>query len=148
MHEPISVRVAALQTMSASDLKALWKELYTTEPPPFNTAYFKTRLAYRLQELAFGGLGVEVKLHLEQLASGQMPMPTSDPDMPMEGTCLIREWKGAEHRVTVMATGYAYQGCLYKSLSAVARKITGSRWNGPLFFGLRRTPERDNGEAA
>jgi hypothetical protein len=134
--------------MSTHELKTLWQTLYTTEPPPFNTAYFKTRLAYRLQELAFGGLGEEVNLHLEQLASGQMPMPTSDPDMPMEGTCLIREWKGAEHRVTVMATGYAYQGCLYKSLSAVARKITGSRWNGPLFFGLRRTPERDNGEAA
>ena len=148
MQESIPTRVAALQTMSTHELKALWQTLYTTGPPPFNTAYFKTRLAYRLQELAFGGLGEEVKLHLEQLASGQMPMPTSDPDMPMEGTCLIREWKGAEHRVTVMATGYAYQGCLYKSLSAVARKITGSRWNGPLFFGLRRTPERDNGEAA
>lgn len=89
-----------------------------------------------------------IKLHLEQLASGQKPMPTTDPDMPIEDTCLIRKWKGLEHRVTVMATGYAYQGCLYKSLSAVARKITGSRWNGPLFFGLRRTPERDNWEAA
>ncbi len=59
-------------------------------------------------------------------------------DRPVAGTRLIREWQGVEHHVTVLTDGYEYQGRKYKSLSAIARAIAGTRWNGPLFFGLRR----------
>ena len=59
-------------------------------------------------------------------------------DRPVAGTRLIREWRGVEHHVTVRIDGFEYQGRKYKSLSAIARAITGTRWNGPLFFGLRK----------
>ena len=65
-------------------------------------------------------------------------LPVRKGDRPIVGTRLIREWKGVEHAVTVLADGYEYQGRRYKSLSAIARAITGTRWNGPAFFGLAR----------
>ncbi len=63
--------------------------------------------------------------------------PVRKGDRPIVGTRLIREWQGIEHTVTVLADGYEYQGRPYRSLSAIARAITGTRWNGPLFFALR-----------
>ena len=66
---------------------------------------------------------------------GKLPVRKSD--RPITGTRLIREWQGVEHTATVLADGYEYQGRPYRSLSAIARAITGTRWNGPAFFGLR-----------
>jgi hypothetical protein len=103
----------------------------------------ESRLAYRIQELAYGGLKPETVKRLEalgeQLDGGNIAVRRRPADeRPIAGTRLIREWHGVEHTVTVLKDGYEWQGRPYKSLSAIARAITGTRWNGPLFFGLRR----------
>jgi hypothetical protein len=135
-------RLAALQTAATPDLKQQWRELFGSEPPPYNRRFLETRLAYRIQELAYGGLKPETVARLaalgEQLEGGNLVVRRiRGDDKPMAGTRLIREHAGVEHCVTVMASGYEYQGRPYQSLSAVARHITGTRWNGWTFFGLK-----------
>jgi hypothetical protein len=141
-HDPIPARLAALKTTSTADLKAQWRELFDSEPPPFNRRYLESRLAYRIQELAYGGLKPETVKRLEalgeQLDGGDRMKSRIRADLtPIVGTRLIREWKGVEHVVTVTADGFDWQGRPYKSLSAIARAITGTRWNGWVFFGLK-----------
>ena len=141
-HDPIPARLTALKTTPTPDLKAQWRDLFGTEPPPFNRRYLESRLAYRIQELAYGGLKRETIRRLERLGED---LDGGDPVkrrirtdlMPITGTRLIREWQGVEHVVTVTAHGFDWQGRPYKSLSAIARAITGTRWNGWVFFGLK-----------
>jgi len=140
--DPIPARLAALKAMKTSELKAQWRELFDSEPPPFNRRYLESRLAYRIQELAYGGLKPETVKRLERLGEeldgGDRSKSRIRADLkPIVGTRLIREWQGVEHVVTVTADGYEWQGRPYKSLSSVARAITGTRWNGWVFFGLK-----------
>ena len=140
--DPIPARLAALKTMATPELKAQWRELFDSEPPPFNRRYLESRLAYRIQELAYGGLKPETIRRLERLGEeldgGDRKKSRIRADlMPIIGTRLLREWQGVEHVVTVTAHGFEWQGRPYKSLSAIARAITGTRWNGWVFFGLR-----------
>ena len=113
------------------------------EPPPFNRRYLESRLAYRIQELAYGGLKPETTRRLERLGEELDGGDRSkrgiraDRDRPITGTRLLREWQGVEQIVTVTADGFEWQGRPYKSLSAIARAITGTRWNGWVFFGLK-----------
>jgi hypothetical protein len=148
MTDPIPARLAALKTTPTLELKAQWRELFDSEPPPFNRRYLESRLAYRIQELAYGGLKPETIRRLERLGEdldgGHKAKRTirADRDRPITGTRLIREWQGVEQIVTVTADGFDWQGRPYKSLSAIARAITGTRWNGWVFFGLRRGGRR------
>ena len=103
----------------------------------------ESRLIYRIQELAYGGLQSRELARLEnlgeQLDGGNLTLRRIRvDDKPIAGTRLIREWKGTEQTVTVLADGYEWQGRPYKSLSAIARAITGTRWNGWTFFGLKK----------
>ena len=146
-HDPIPARLAALKTMKTPELKAQWRELFDSEPPPFNRRYLESRLAYRIQELAYGGLKPETVRRLERLGeeldgSDRKKSRVRADSMPIVGTRLIREWQGVEHVVTVTADGFEWQGRPYKSLSAIARAITGTRWNGWVFFGLRNRSRR------
>ncbi len=134
-------QVATLPTMPHKKLKALWLKLFETDPPPYDRRFLVKRIAYRLQELAYGGLSEKTEERLAAIAQdetliGNTPPPGSP--RPMEGTRLIREWKGVDHCVTVLADGFEYMGQPYKSLSAVAKKITGTHWSGPAFFGLKK----------
>jgi len=143
MTDPVLARVAALKTTPTAALKDLWRELNGSEPPRFSRAYLESRLAYRLQELAYGGLKAETVTRLAALARDiEAGKPVKGRgranDRPVAGTRLIREWQGVEHAVTVRADGYEYAGRLFKTLSPIANAITRTRWNGPLFFGLRR----------
>ena len=145
----IPARIAALKTTSTPELKRQWRALFDTEPPPFNRRYLESRLAYRIQELAYGGLRPETIRRLERLGEeldgGDRKTSrkrVDHTDRPIAGTRLIREWKGAEHIVTVTADGFEWQGRPYRSLSAIARAITGTRWNGPAFFGIRKPGRR------
>ena len=102
---------------------------------------------YRIQELSLGGLKPETVKRLrelgEQLDGGNVVVRrTRVDDRPIAGTRLIREWQGVEHCVTVLCDGYEYGGRPYKSLSAAARAITGTRWNGWVFFGLKSQGSR------
>jgi hypothetical protein len=96
------------------------------------------RLSYRLQEISYGGLPDDIKLQIQQAEHNQKPDKRHTRDLPPPGTMLVREWKGVEHQVKVLVDGFEYQKCKYKSLSEVATAITGTKWSGPLFFGLRR----------
>jgi hypothetical protein len=142
MNDTVLARLAALKTRRTVDLKQQWRELFGTEPPPYNRRFLESRLAYRIQELAYGGLKPETIARLEAIAEdldGGDPDRRRRPvkDRPIAGTRLIREWQGTEHCVTVRDNDFEYQGRPYKSLSAVARAITGTRWNGLIFFGLK-----------
>ena len=140
---PILARLAALKSTPTPELKAQWRELFQGEPPPFNRRYLESRLAYRIQELAHGGLKPETIRRLERLGEeldgGERKKSRirADRDRPITGTRLLREWQGVEQVVTVTADGFEWQGRPYKSLSAIARAITGTRWNGWTFFGLK-----------
>ena len=140
--DPIPARLAALKIMSAAELKAQWQKLFDTEPPPFNRRYLESRLAYRVQELAYGGLKPETIRRLERLGEeldggSKTKRQVRADSRPLSGTRLIREYQGVEHCVTVRDADFEYQGRPYKSLSAIARAITGTRWNGLTFFGLK-----------
>ena len=147
MTDTVLARLAALKTLPIPQLKQQWRELFDTEPPPYNRRFLEHRLAYRIQELAYGGLKRETIERLQAIAED---LDGGDParrhrsanDRPIAGTRLIREYQGVEHCVTVRDEDFEYQGRPYKSLSALARAITGTRWNGLLFFGLknRRAP--------
>ena len=138
----LPARLAALKSTSTADLKQQWRDLFATEPPPFNRRYLESRLAYRIQEFAYGGLKPETVLRLEalgeQLDGGNITTRRICTDRkPMAGTRLIRDYQGNEQIVTVLQDGFEWQGRPYQSLSAIARAITGTRWNGWVFFGLK-----------
>lgn len=142
--EPDTVlrRLAALKTAPAADLQAQWRELFGKEAPPYNRIFLQSRLAYRIQELAYGGLKPETLRRLEamgeQLDGGNPVLRRIRmDDKPIAGTRLVRTYQGVDHTVTVRADGYEWEGRPYKSLSAIARAITGTRWNGWTFFGLQ-----------
>ena len=139
MTASIAAHLAALPQTPTPELKALWQELYGKPPPPFSRPYLISRLAYRIQELAHGGLKPATRARLDALAEGLDPKAARKraPARLIVGTRLCRAWHGVEHTVTVLADGFDWQGRRYQSLSAIARAITGTRWNGPLFFGLR-----------
>ena len=142
MAKGVLAQISALKSAPAGALKGRWRELFGNEPPPYNRRFLESRLAYRLQELAHGGLSADAHRRLKA-AAGDLPAKGSKTgkrpagDRPISGTRLIRDWKGVEHQVTVRDADFEYQGRPYKSLSAVARTITGTRWNGLVFFGLK-----------
>ena len=134
-------RLNALQGTPIAHLKQQWRELVGKEPPPWNRAYIQSRLAYRIQELAYGGLKPETVERLvalgEQLDGGNVVLRRIRADgRPLAGTRLLREHNGSQHVVTVRRDDFEFEGRPYQSLSAVARHITGTRWNGWTFFGL------------
>ncbi len=140
-------QIAALKKMKTPELKERWRVLFGGEPPGYNRVLLIKRLAYRIQELAYGGLSNETRQRMDNLldANGFDDIGRTDVvksrvrhDTPIAGTRLIRTWEGEDHEVLVLRKGFEYRGKPYKSLSAIARAITGSRWNGPLFFGLRK----------
>ena len=148
-HEPILARLAALKAMSVNELKTEWQAMFDAPAPNNSRTFLESRLAYRIQELTYGGPDKQTRRLLDLLADeveGTLPRKAqiADPRNPVVGTKLIREWDGTEHTVTVLKDGFDWGGQRYKSLSAVARAITGTRWNGYRFFGLR---ERKRGEA-
>jgi hypothetical protein len=144
MTDTIVARIAALKATPTPDLRTLWRDLFETEPPRQNRRFLESRLAYRIQELEYGALKPTIIERLEALGeeldggNAEARKRRTD-DRPVAGTRLIREYQGVEHCATVLADGFEYQGRPYKSLSAIARAITGTRWNGWVFFGIRRT---------
>src|SRR6188474_1795106 len=142
MTASVLTRIAALKMAPIGDLKQQWRDLFESEPPPYNRRFLEHRLAYRIQELAYGGLKPSTLKRLRELGEqldGGNPANRRrhHQDRPLAGTRLIREWQGVEHCATVRDDGYEYQGRPFKSLSAVARAITGTQWNGWTFFGLK-----------
>lgn len=136
----IAAQLAALPTMQLEQLWATWDEHFPRRPSRVNRRYLEARLAYRLQEIALGGLPPEVRAHLADCGERHSKIKVGrGPEVRMmPGTTLIREWDRSEYRVTVLPDGlYELNGTRYKSLSAAARAITGTNWSGPAFFGVK-----------
>ena len=136
----VEAEVDRLRTMRIAELRALWRAKLKSEPPKaFGPDLLRRSIAYRIQEAAYGGLDPATARLLKQLMAqyAKMPGKIVMPRRIKAGAILVREWKGESHRVTVLQDGFAYQGQAYESLSVIARLITGTRWNGPRFFGLR-----------
>jgi Protein of unknown function (DUF2924) len=121
--------------------------VFRAEPPAYRRGFLVRGLAHRLQELTYGGLRPAYQTRLDAMIEGtEKPNGAGRPGRRprhdvhlLEGTKLLREWRGVTHEVTVIDGGYEHQGKRYRSLSAIARAITGTQWSGPLFFGLRKT---------
>lgn len=128
----IEAEVAALEAMGLEELRAVWRGRYGQPPKLRSPRMLRLNLAWRLQADAFGGLDAETKRRLRRGGAGGTAADQLQP-----GVRLIREWKGVPHEVVVEEGGFRYQGKAWKSLSEIARHISGTRWNGPRFFGLR-----------
>lgn len=141
MISEVKARLEQLPTLSKAQLLDLWQQLFNAPPPRQVRRELLIRiLAYKIQEQTYGGLTTETRKRLRELARQFAASPevnVSAPQRIKPGTRLIREWLGKSHHVTVLEQGYSYAGKRYSSLSQIARLITGTRWNGPLFFGLR-----------
>jgi hypothetical protein len=138
----VVAQLTALRRMSVVELKQRWETLFGTPAPNNSRSYLEVRLGNRIQELMLGGLSRDTRRVLDLLVKELEGKNTrkaimTDPRKPIPGTRLLREWDGAEHSVTVLRDGFDWQGRKFKSLSAVARAITGTQWNGYRFFGLR-----------
>ena len=141
MNDSVLKQLAALKAIPVANLKQKWRDLFDKEPPPYNRRFLEHRLAYRIQELTYGGLKPETVERLEARAKGlegKLSKRGRIENRPIAGTRLLREWRGIEHTVTVRDSDFVYQGRPYQSLSAIARVITGTRWNGLVFFGLKK----------
>ncbi len=136
----VAAQIAALSDLPIAELWPVWDRYFTRRPVFPNRTYIESRIAYKLQEEAFGGLAVTTRQRLEAIGAKHSKVKLRA--KPREftfapGTVLLREWGEREHKVTVAATGlFEYEGLSFKSLTAVARHITGTQWSGPLFFGL------------
>jgi hypothetical protein len=132
-------QLAALQKMKLSELQEKWRDLYGAEPPNFKSTFLKKRLAYRIQELFYGGLEESVKAKLKEIASNESQKTKSKVEVNgkiLPGTRFVREWKGQIYETTVRDDGFEFNGQMYRSLSAIATAITGTRWNGRKWWGL------------
>ena len=127
-----------LASMDLAGLGARWRRVFgRAAPPGLSRALLVRALAYRIQEIALGGLDREIAKALDRMVAGDgsvIPLPGR---RSMPGTLLVREWQGTLHRVMALEEGFAWNGQAFDSLSKVAFAITGTNWNGPRFFGLR-----------
>lgn len=136
-------QLAALAKMKAPQLREKWRELNGSEPPAYNRQYLLRRLAHRIQEMYYGGLDDRAKQRLAQVAeTDPLACVTKKPRKKpadaqlVQGTRFKRRWRGVEYEVTVVEGGFKYDGQVYRSLTAVATAITGTKWSGRVFFGL------------
>jgi hypothetical protein len=133
--------LSRLLTLEIGELRQQWRGLYKTQAPPNLSRELLVRaVAHRMQELALGGLRPEPRRQLLRIAqqfkqTGEATIRTRPELKP--GTRLMREWQGRTYDVLVLEGGFSCQNTRYRSLSAIARKITGTAWSGPLFFGLK-----------
>jgi len=148
--EALTAEIASLPKLGTDELRERLQAMYGKAPSREIGRSFLTRaIAYRLQERAYGGLKPSTRRLLaraaEETATGSSKKPQTR--MAQSGTILIREWRGTAHRVTMLDDGVSFNGKRYRSLSEVAREITGSQWSGPRFFGLR-APAMENNHGA
>ena len=140
----VEAEVERLRTVPIVELRALWRaKLKSTPPPAFGPDLLRRSIAQKIQEDAYGGLDRATVRLLNQLMAQYAKTPGKIvlPRRIKPGAILVREWKGTSHRVTVAESGFVYQDRTYENLSEIARLITGTRWNGPRFFGLRTGKE-------
>ena len=137
----VSDRLEVLAEISVADLRLEWRRLFRADPPRLSRDIMMRAIAYRLQEIAHGGASKVTQRRLKTLAAefetGGMIAPPPGPKIK-PGSRLVREWHGRTHTVCVTDVGFEFQGKTYRSLTKIARDITGAQWSGPRFFGLTK----------
>jgi hypothetical protein len=143
----LSAEIVSLQAETTLQLRQRCKALYGTEPPRRASRDLMMRaIAYRIQERAFGGLSTSTRHLLDRVADdigARRPAKVAPIRKLQAGDTLLREWGGVQHQITVLESGVLFRGKQHRSLSEVARLITGSRWSGPLFFGLKKRSRQE-----
>jgi hypothetical protein len=139
--------VARVRDLDLSSLRARWRSVFRRMAPDHLPRHLLYRMiAYRLQAECLGDLDRDTQRFLDKVAAGtkgdKLPAPGHRRHALQPGTILIREWDGKSQRVTVLDQGFAWNGTTYRSLTEVAFAITGTRWSGPRFFGLRQNGEK------
>ena len=139
----LEAEIARLNDLGLAELRHVWKERLGTPPAVTSTELTRRWLSWELQAQARGGFDATTRRRLRQLCKAFRTHPPSKAlrdTSPRPGSMLTREWKGVTHRVMVLDEGFAWNGDKHNSLSEIAFRITGTRWSGPRFFGLR--PQR------
>ena len=154
MPPTIATRIKALQQMSFAELRKEYRKVYGEETSAVHKGFLLKKVAWKIQELEFGGIPDEVRDKALEIVEeldlpGRIPSaklmekrtviaqsPFKDKRLPMPGTIITREYLGRQVQVEVLIDGFEYEGCKYRSLSAVAKAVTGSHWNGFMFFKL------------
>lgn len=140
----LAAQIANLPRLGMKDLWSLWERYFPRRPGHHNRAYVEGRIAYKIQEQALGAK-LQVRAQMSRIGQAQSKIKTGHGVQVQvtPGTVLVREFDEREHRVTAHADGsFEYEGRRYRSLSAVARHITGTQWSGPLFFGIIKSKSR------
>jgi hypothetical protein len=148
--QEVEAQLAKLPTMGRTELQSLWQELFQRPPSAkLRREMLVPILAYRIQELAFGGLKESTLKRLHELARTTLETHANGKKSviqpmvrPKVGTRYVREYNGKLHEVTVLDTGYEFEGQSYRSLTEIAKIITGTKWSGPTFFGYKRPTKR------
>jgi len=136
----VAAQLQALEQMDYQGLREAWRRWYRVEPPPrLSAGVLKLGVAWKIQEQAYGGLDAWTRRRLQELnrvleRNGTLAKAKVNRLKP--GATLIRSWNGTTHTVRVEEEGFTWQGQRWRSLSSIAREITGARWSGPRFFGL------------
>jgi Protein of unknown function (DUF2924) len=151
--QKLASQLDQVRQLNAEELREQWQALFGADPPPkLRSSLLAQAIAYRLQEKALGGLKPATLRLLERIADDatvrRQVSTTPEKIRVSTGTVLIREWHGTQHQVTVLKDGFLYRAKRFRSLSRIARAITGSRWSGPLFFGLKSSGKEQISEAA
>ena len=141
--------LALLETFTMDQLREKWRQLFDGDAPRYKKQFLLRRLAYRIQERFYGGISNASRSRLKHIAQGDALARVEvrfagrdrEPGRILPGTRFVRIWNNSRYEVIAGPVGFEYDGQVYRSLSAVARKITGTRWNGRLFFGLVKTRE-------
>ena len=152
MENSILVRILALKTASLPELQKEYSALYDDKKAPSdNKTYLWQRIAYRIQELEYGGLPAEAKNKVKELTQEYDPINNKalrpdngaekrcvsrDRRLPLPGTIITKNYKGTDIRVKILEKGFEYNGKVYRSLTSIAKEVTGSHWNGYLFLNL------------
>ena len=148
---PLADRLAVLPTLGLGALRLEWRRLFRAEPPRLGRDIMMRAIAYRMQEIAQGGLSKVTQRRLTTLA-GQLETDGRIAPLPgpriKPGSRPIREWHGRTHTVCVIDEGFEFQGRTYRSLTQIAFDITGAKWSGPRFFGLMQRPRSAAGGEA
>ena len=137
----LEAEIARLNDLGLAELRCVWKERLGKPPTLISADLMRRWLSWELQARARGGFDAKTRRRLRQLSKAHradVPSTTLFHAGPGPGTMLTREWNGVTHRVMVLEEGFAWNGLKHASLSEIAFRITGTRWSGPRFFGLRQ----------
>ena len=135
--KPVADEIAELRTLAVPELVERYQTVFGKPPRVKHRDWLWRRIAWKIQEQRFGGLSVVAKRRLDELVAG-IDIPIAAPRSPTPGTSVVRIWKDREIRATSVEGGWEHEGVVYRSLSAVAKHVTGAHWSGPAFFGRKK----------